>query len=168
MEAACVSTLLKDETGGLDENRAMSMALLRRYGLFHRLEVGTQKLLQVGLKRALPRHAEDVPSGETNSRTTCPVGTWISCCDIALGGDAAQRSLHVRLVVLHRGDVVAQRRPRRKSKRQQHAGKQQADGFSVWKSKGSRSIHCMSFNGFAHELSQKSRRPWPGHLYVVP
>ena len=45
MEAACVSTLLKDETGSFNENRAMSVALLRRHGLFHRLEVGTKQQL---------------------------------------------------------------------------------------------------------------------------
>ena len=42
MEAACVSTLLKDETGGLDKDWTVTMALLRRHGLFHRLEVGAQ------------------------------------------------------------------------------------------------------------------------------
>src|SRR5450755_4052776 len=39
MEAACMSTLLKDETGCLHEYRAMTTTLLRRHGLFHRLEV---------------------------------------------------------------------------------------------------------------------------------
>src|ERR1035438_10364147 len=40
MEAACVSTLLKDEAGGLYKNWAAPMTLLRRHGLFHRLAVG--------------------------------------------------------------------------------------------------------------------------------
>src|SRR5664279_2011579 len=118
MEAACVSTLLKNETGCLHEYRAMS-AMLLRHCLFHRLKVGTQKLLQIGLKRSLPRDAEDGDFRRDKLAHRLPGGDLEFVRDIALRGDTAQRPLHARFFGLYGGDVVAQRRPGRKGQCQQ-------------------------------------------------
>src|ERR1019366_9387909 len=107
MEAACVSTLLKDEAGGLHKDWAAPMTLLRRHGLFHRLEIGTQQLLQVGLERPLPRHTENGAVRSHKFAYQLTRGKLDFVADIALGGNAAQRALHVRFVVLHGGNVVA-------------------------------------------------------------
>ena len=61
------------------QRRTMAPTLLGRDRLLHRLEIGPEQLLQVRLEGSVPCHAEDVAVRETNSRTTCPVGTWISC-----------------------------------------------------------------------------------------
>jgi hypothetical protein len=149
MEVACVSTLLKYETGSFYGNRTVSMTLLRCYCLFHRLEVGSEDLLEIRLKRTLPCDTKDSPFLRDKFAHRLSSGSLYFVLNILLRGDAAQRPLHASFVNLDSCDVVAQRRPRRKSKRQQNAGEQPANGLSVRKSKGSRSIHDLSFDGFS-------------------
>src|SRR5271169_4530932 len=153
MEVACVSALLEYESGTLNRNRAVSTALLSGHSLLHGLEVGTEDLLQIRLKRTFPGDAENVSVKRDKLAHDLAGGNLNFVCNVALGGNAAERPFHVRLVGLHRGNVVAQRGPRRKRQGQHDAGKQQPQGSAIWKSKGSRSIHSLSFDSFAHELS---------------
>jgi hypothetical protein len=89
MEAARVSTLLKNETGGFYGNRAMSVTLLRCHGLFHRFEVGSQNLLQIGLKRPLPCHTKDSSLRRDKLTHQLPGGSLYFMLDILLRSDAA-------------------------------------------------------------------------------